>query len=159
MPDNRLKPDPQETHDLVREAWSEGQIVIQGTFLEGPDKGRTFLVTHNRGDIEAPLRRHLKKPKEIREVAKSVCESVHAVARKGIANVDAQAQQNFNDDIAILLVLLLADGARAIKGAGVDLMILLDGEVGEDVVAAGGLDPELMTRLPGVAQHARRTVN
>jgi chemotaxis response regulator CheB len=159
MPDNRLTPDPRETRDLVREAWSEGQIVIQGAFLEGPDKGRTFLVTHNRGDIEAPLRRHLKKPREIREVATSVRESVRAVARKGIAYVDAQAQENFNDDIAILLILLLADGPRAIRGAGVDLMILLDAEAGPDLLAAGGLDPELMARLPCAISYARRTVH
>ena len=155
MDEQTDRPGAHTTDQVVRDAWAEGRVVIQGVFTHGPDKGRTFLVLHPRDDLELALRETLDGKHDATVFAGSIRRSVRAVVDRGINQVGAETQSDFNEDIPLLLVMLLALGRAQVEGAGVDLNILLDNTCDRDVVATAGLDPELIARAPGAVPATR----
>ena len=148
MPSQTDRPDGRTTTELMREARAEGRIVILGTLTCGPEQGQTFLILHPRQDLEQVLKDVLDEREDIRRVAISITRAVRSIVERGLGSAPKADREAFNEDIPLLLILQLAFGPQWVAPAGVDLAIALEPGDG-DIVARGGLDPELMSRAPG----------
>jgi hypothetical protein len=109
----------------LQSAWRDGKIVIIATLAEGPNAGGEVMCITKRTDVNSGIRRVRRKDLHRNaHFMESVRTAIRAAVRKGISSLSPSNDQDFMNDLCVLMSVKCVAGESALDGSGLFSLLM-----------------------------------
>lgn len=112
--------------DRPSQAWAEGKLIILATLAEGPNAGHQVVCVASRSGLKRGIKRSVAKLSWLdRGFMHSLSSAIQAEVRRGITHLNSTNDQNFMDDLTIMMAVRLASRSESVlDGSGLFSLFL-----------------------------------